>query len=229
MAVTTIGEDPSLFTVIFEFNLPSFQRQTELSEIVQRLVKDIVRHQAGFVSSNLHLSTDGAKIFNYLQWRRQEDFLRFNNQESKRIKPVLQTFGPVAKAYEIIDTTTRGGMVARIDPKNEVFTVIFDFDVEPRNQVILTPRIEYLVANVVSKQPGFLTSNLHRSFDGTKVLNYLQFESGEHFARFKANEAAQSQIRPRVAPFGPKPRAHQVVACAHGDFDVPPTQVGAGV
>ena len=91
------------------------------------------------------------------------------------------------------------------------FTVIFEFDVEPEQQQELSGKIQGLVREIVSKQPGFLASHLHLSTDGKKVLNYLQWESQEAFNAFRQDEGKQQQIRPVIGPYGPKPRAYQIV------------------
>ena len=96
----------------------------------------------------------------------------------------------------------------------EVLTVIFEFNVDPEQQRELSPKIQRLVRDIVSKQPGFLASHLHLSTDGQKVLNYLQWESREAFDAFRQDEEKQQQIRPVIGPYGPKPRVYEVVFSA---------------
>ena len=101
-----------------------------------------------------------------------------------------------------------------ISQDNQVLTVIFEFDVEPEQQKELSEKIQRLVREIVSKQPGFLASHLHLSTDGQKVLNYFQWESREAFDAFRQDEAKQQQIRPVVGPYGPKPRMYEIVYSA---------------
>lgn len=100
---------------------------------------------------------------------------------------------------------------SRIGRERQVFTVIFEFETEPEKQRELAGKIEGLVREIVGEQPGFLASHLHLSTDGQKVLNYFQWESEEAFHAFRGDEDAQRRIRPVIAPYGPKPRAYEIV------------------
>ncbi|MGH3148690.1 MAG: antibiotic biosynthesis monooxygenase family protein, partial [Rubrobacter sp.] len=43
--------------------------------------------------------------------------------------------------------------------------------------------------------PGFVSANLHRSLDGTKVTNYAQWRSREDFEAMLENPAAAGHMR----------------------------------
>jgi quinol monooxygenase YgiN len=103
MAHSTIGRDRDVLTVIFEFDTEP-DRQRELSETIQGLVTDIVRHQPGFLASHLHLSTDGEKVLNYFQWESREAFdtFRADDEAQGRIRPAITPFGPKPRVYEIV-------------------------------------------------------------------------------------------------------------------------------
>ena len=70
--------------------------------------------------------------------------------------------------------------------------------VEPENQDRLVDLMTQQAEEVMSRQPGFISINLHKSLDGTRVVNYVQWESQElldrahetpgfldHFERYK--------------------------------------------
>ncbi|WP_405165660.1 antibiotic biosynthesis monooxygenase [Nocardia sp. NBC_01499] len=61
--------------------------------------------------------------------------------------------------------------IIRVDAS--VVTQINVFTVPPENQ---QPLIDYLAeaARVASEVPGWLSASLHRSLDGTRVVNYAQ-------------------------------------------------------
>ncbi|MDX1546297.1 MAG: antibiotic biosynthesis monooxygenase family protein [Rhodothermales bacterium] len=107
MAQSSIGSDREVLTVIFEFNVEP-EQQEELSEKIQRLVREIVRHQPGFLASHLHLSTDGKKVLNYFQWESREAFDAFRQDEAKQqqIRPVVGPYGPQPRLYEIVYSAT---------------------------------------------------------------------------------------------------------------------------
>jgi quinol monooxygenase YgiN len=44
-----------------------------------------------------------------------------------------------------------------------------------------------IIDHVAMRTPGFISASVHRSTDGTRVFNYLQWESPEHLARMQAS------------------------------------------
>jgi quinol monooxygenase YgiN len=72
---TTITQDTSLATLINVFTVEP-ARQQELLDLLYKATEDVMRHQPGFVSANLHRSTDGTKVVNYAQWQSEEHFHR---------------------------------------------------------------------------------------------------------------------------------------------------------
>jgi heme-degrading monooxygenase HmoA len=101
-----------------------------------------------------------------------------------------------------------------IGSEQDVFTVIFEFEIQPDQQEEISAAIQQLLSEVVSTQPGFISAHLHLSTDGGKVLNYFQWESQDAFNTFRANEEAMSQIQPVIAPYGPMPRVCEIVYSA---------------
>jgi heme-degrading monooxygenase HmoA len=43
-------------------------------------------------------------------------------------------------------------------------------------------------------QPGFISANIHKSFDGTRVVNYAQWRSREDFEAMRRNPEAGSHM-----------------------------------
>ena len=103
MAQSSIGRDKEVLTVIFEFDVAP-EQQKELSEKIQGLVREIVRHQPGFLASHLHLSTDGQKVLNYFQWesRAAFDAFRQDEEQQQHIRPVIGPYAPKPRMYEIV-------------------------------------------------------------------------------------------------------------------------------
>src|ERR1700761_4446598 len=44
-------------------------RARELVDLLSAATDDVMQHIDGFVSANIHLSTDGTRVVNYAQWR----------------------------------------------------------------------------------------------------------------------------------------------------------------
>jgi quinol monooxygenase YgiN len=63
-----------------------------------------------------------------------------------------------------------------------VFTVI-----EPANQQRLVDILIEATEKVMNKEEGFISANIHKSLDGTHVVNYAQWKSKEAFEKMLNN------------------------------------------
>src|SRR5215203_6494484 len=77
---------------------------------------------------------------------------------------------------------------------NDVVTLINVFTVEPGHQQRLVDVLVEATEAVMSKQPGFVSANIHRSFDGTRVTNYAQWRSREAFEAMLQNQEAAEHM-----------------------------------
>jgi quinol monooxygenase YgiN len=76
-------------------------------------------------------------------------------------------------------------------------TLINVFTVEPAQQRQLLDLLDQATA-VVRLAPGFISANLHRSLDGTKVAMYAQWQSVEHYQAMRENPAALAYLQRAV-------------------------------
>lgn len=84
---------------------------------------------------------------------------------------------------------------------NEVITVIIIFAVEPEQQQELINTIVEFVEADVKHQPGFVSSSLHKSLDGIRVLNYAQWKTLEDYKAFLNNSEIQAQGAAKLSNF----------------------------
>ncbi len=70
-----------------------------------------------------------------------------------------------------------------------MITLINVFVVEPSDQKRLLDLLTQATDEFVSKAPGFVTSTLHRSLDGTKVTMYAQWASIEAYEAMRQDPA----------------------------------------
>ncbi len=70
---------------------------------------------------------------------------------------------------------------------NDVVTLINVFTVAPDDQQRLVDVLVDATQAVMRKQPGFVSANIHRSLDGTRVTNYAQWRSREDFEAIFCN------------------------------------------
>jgi quinol monooxygenase YgiN len=71
------------------------------------------------------------------------------------------------------------------DPDYATFINVFRCRPADQDEVV---RINVeIVEQIALGSPGFISASVHRSRDGTRVFNYLQWESSEHLARMQAS------------------------------------------
>ncbi len=85
--------------------------------------------------------------------------------------------------------------MTRISQRDEVVTLINVFTVAPENQQRLLDVLVEATETVMRGMPGFVSANLHRSLDGTKVANYAQWRSREGFEAMLEDPEAIMHIR----------------------------------
>jgi quinol monooxygenase YgiN len=70
---TTISPGTDVTTLINVFTVPP-EDQQRLVDLLVEASEEVMQHQSGFVSANIHASLDGGTVVNYAQWRSVEDF-----------------------------------------------------------------------------------------------------------------------------------------------------------
>jgi quinol monooxygenase YgiN len=85
--------------------------------------------------------------------------------------------------------------VARISSDKDVVTLINTFTVEPDNQQRLVEVLVEGIQTTINTLPGFISANIHKSLDGTRVVNYAQWESRETLEAVFGNPEAMSHMR----------------------------------
>lgn len=71
-------------------------------------------------------------------------------------------------------------------------TFINTFRCDPSKQDEVVRINVEIVEQVASTFPGFISAAVHRSHDGTRVFNYLQWESAEHLAAMQRSPEFQA-------------------------------------
>lgn len=73
MTTTTIDAEAKVVTLINVFTVAP-TRQRALVDKVARDIEEVMRHQSGFISANVHASLDGTHVVNYAQWETEDAF-----------------------------------------------------------------------------------------------------------------------------------------------------------
>jgi len=111
--------------------------------------------------------------------------------------------------------------MTEISMGRKVVTLINIFTVAPENQDRLLELLGQATDGVMRKLPGFISANLHRSVDGTRVVNYAQWENREAFeAIFTNPQAVEHMAAIRNLAIGDR-HLYEVVS-VHGRPQNPP-------
>ena len=85
--------------------------------------------------------------------------------------------------------------MTRISQDQDVVTLINVFTVAPEDQQRLVDLLVEATEEAISKQPGYVSANIHRSLDGTRVTNYAQWRSREDFEAIFCNPEITVHMR----------------------------------
>jgi quinol monooxygenase YgiN len=96
-----------------------------------------------------------------------------------------------------------------------VVTLINVFTVDPIDQQRLVEAWQRATDEVMRHLPGFVSANVHRSLDGTKVVNYAQWESPEAFTAMLQNPDTGPYLTELSEIGTPAPVLCEVVSVHH--------------
>jgi quinol monooxygenase YgiN len=89
--------------------------------------------------------------------------------------------------------------MATIDKNRKLMTLVNVFTVSPDKQDQLAQLLVRATEDTMRHLPGFISASIHRSLDGTKVINYAQWRSQADFAALKDNPQARPHMEAAAA------------------------------
>jgi quinol monooxygenase YgiN len=101
--------------------------------------------------------------------------------------------------------------MATIEKDKNVMTLVNVFTVKPEKQAELADLLVRATEETMKDLPGFVSASIHRSLDGTKVINYAQWRSKADFEALKANPKAQPHMKAAAALASFEPIVCEVV------------------
>ncbi|HWR24882.1 MAG TPA: antibiotic biosynthesis monooxygenase family protein [Methanosarcina sp.] len=106
-------------------------------------------------------------------------------------------------------------MQTTISKENKLITLINVFTVDPQDQQVLIDILVEATEKVMKNIQGFISANIHKSLDGTKVVNYAQWESKEAFEAMLLNEEAKPHMARAASIAKFEPHLYQVSDVDH--------------
>lgn len=86
----------------------------------------------------------------------------------------------------------------RISREGDLVTLINVFETKPeQQQALIDAWIRF--AESVKEEPGLIGTALHRSTDGTRIINYAQWRSEADYSRFVKKYREQMEARRPLA------------------------------
>ena len=98
-----------------------------------------------------------------------------------------------------------------ISPDGQYVTAINTFAVDPSNQQAVIRLLTSAVDLLAKTQPGFISATIHKSADGKKVLNYVQWRTGQDFKSVFSNAEFMRIYADIRAIAQPEPLIYEVV------------------
>jgi len=89
--------------------------------------------------------------------------------------------------------------MATIEKGRKLMTLVNVFTVREDKQTELADLLVKATDETMRHLPGFISASIHRSMDGTKVINYAQWRSEADFAAMKDNPAARPHMQAAAA------------------------------
>jgi hypothetical protein len=101
--------------------------------------------------------------------------------------------------------------MTRISNEQKLVTFINTFKVEPANQARLVDLLVRVTDTFVRHAPGFVSSALHRSVDGTKVTMYAQWRTVEDYEAMRRDPAPLPYLQEALMIATFEPGMYEVV------------------
>ncbi|MEO1348272.1 MAG: antibiotic biosynthesis monooxygenase [Cyanobacteria bacterium J06635_15] len=115
--------------------------------------------------------------------------------------------------------------MATLDLDNQLVTVIVLFKVKVGQQAAVVEQVKRLFA-IAKQQPGFVSANLHRSLDDSKVANYAQWESEAALQQFRQLPEAEALVAQLQTLVDEMDSHHYEIVASESKVGIP--QINAG-
>ena len=121
--------------------------------------------------------------------------------------PAPASPSPGAEKREAAATTIRVGA--------DVVTLVNVFTVAPERQQALVDLLVEATERTMRRLPGFVSANIHRSYDGHRVVNYAQWRTRADFDAMLRHPDARPHMEAAAAMAAFQPTLCEVAAVHH--------------
>lgn len=158
-------------------------RQASLVKQTIQNIESVLKHKVGFTSGSVLRSRDGLRVTSYVQWADQESYIATQSFTDFVVPDVhlFEIFAAEPKDSELHLSSSMDGLIN---------FGIFKMK-QPENQ----PRFIDLfrqALEMVSGQPGLISTHAHRSLDGLRCINFGHWRSLEEYTAMDSNHPFSS-------------------------------------
>lgn len=89
--------------------------------------------------------------------------------------------------------------MATTDPTAGYLTLITIFTVPPAQQTELADLLARAGTDVMRTVAGFISTTIHKSHDGNRVITYTQWQTREHYEDMQAHPAVREHLAAAAA------------------------------
>ncbi|MFF7032321.1 antibiotic biosynthesis monooxygenase [Streptomyces griseus] len=173
------------------WNVGTPQRQREAVDAIRKTWESRAWPHPGLLSYSVHAGEDGATLLHYSQWTGEQAFQDFvrevrdgRNAEIDAAVPGIERLA--LHTYELY----RSGLRAEGDTRETGCVVIVDVEFDgpdPDRQRAWVDAVFEALGEEAELPAGGIAAHFHTSTDGSRVLNYAEWESaGHHIAALAA-------------------------------------------
>lgn len=159
------------------------ERQRAAVEAISKVWQSRDWPYAGLLSYTVHTGEDGRTLLHYSQWTDEDAYQEFfrsfrddRNAEIDAAVPGIERLG--LHSYELYRSGSLSGDDRRIPGCVVIVDVAFDGPDAARQRAWVNGVFEALGTDPYP-HPGGISGHFHVSLDGTRVLNYAEWESAE--------------------------------------------------
>ncbi|MEO1145376.1 MAG: antibiotic biosynthesis monooxygenase family protein [Cyanobacteria bacterium J06638_22] len=154
------------------------EQQADLREQLIQIITSLQENSPGFVSGTIFQSGDGSQMTSYIQWTDQSAYVA---------SQAIPNFdAPDIRLYEIFASEPKDSEVTLAPDMHGLINFGTFTMKHPDNQ----PRFIKLfrqALDMVSGQPGLISTHAHRSLDGWKCINFGHWDSLDDFTAMDTN------------------------------------------
>ncbi|MFF0507929.1 antibiotic biosynthesis monooxygenase [Streptomyces fimicarius] len=171
-------------TKVSTWNVGTPQRQREAVDAIRKTWESRAWPHPGLLSYSVHAGEDGTTLLHHSQWTGEQAFQDFvrevrdgRNAEIDAAVPGIERLA--LHTYELY----RSGLRAEGDTRETGCVVIVDVEFDgpdPDRQRAWVDAVFEALGEEAELPAGGIAAHFHTSTDGTRVLNYAEWESAEH-------------------------------------------------